>query len=108
MSPRQKNISIIHNCEQHFSEWLKCRLSEKGIADYDYDNLTEVLRHHEKTLGEIRQHIKPLLKWNKIKDECYLLSTKLNGSADSDEYTMSLMEKTAFEGQVLWLTLQQD
>ena len=108
MSPEQNNISIIHNCEKHFFDWLKFRLNEKGVTIHCNTNLTDVLLNHGNELEELRQHLKPLNRWNKFKNECFLLSERLNGSAESDEYLIELMEKTAFEGQILWLTFQAD
>jgi len=108
MSPQQKSIDVIHNCEKHFYEWLKMRLDKKEISIEFGNNLSDFLTHHENKLIELEQHLKPLLKWNKVKNECYSLKAKLNGNADNDEYLKALMEKTAFEGQVLWLTLRED
>lgn len=108
MSPKQKNINVIHNCEELFTNWLKVRLENKGISISENDKLSELLICHENEFTYLKQHIKPLLKWNKIKDECYNLTTKLNGTAKKDKQLVRLIEKTAFEGQILWLTLQED
>ena len=108
MSPKQKNINIIYNCEKLFSDWMKVRLGEKGISISNNKNLSVLLFSHEYELDNFKQHLKPLQKWNKNKDECYRLSTKLNGTAENDEQLATLIEKTAFEGQILWLTLQED
>jgi hypothetical protein len=108
MSPKQKNINVIHNCEELFSNWLKVRLGEKGISINESDKLSELLICHGHELANFKQHLKPLVKWNKIKDECYDLSTRLNGIGKNDEQLVDLIEKTAFEGQILWLTLQED
>ena len=107
MSPRQKNINIIHNCEKHFFNWLTIRLMEMGVTIESQHDLSEILLNHEKELGLIHQHLKPLQKWSRIKDECFSRSSQLNGNAESDEYLGELLEKTAFDGQVLWLTLQE-
>lgn len=108
MSPKQKNINIIHNCEVHFHDWLISRLAENGILVQSQENLSVVLTNHGNSVDAIGQHLKPLQKWNKSKDECYSLSVKLNGKAENNKYLADLMERTAFEGQILWLTLQQD
>lgn len=108
MSPEQNSIHIIHNCEKHFFELLRSYLVERGIVLDHQENLSDVLAHYERALDTIKQHLKPLQRWNKTKDECYALSLKLNGNAEKDEYLIDLMEKTAFEGQILWLTLQED
>lgn len=108
MSPKQRNINIIHNCETHFYNWLKARLIEMGISVDSQQNLSGILVDHEYELDIIKQHFKPLQKWSKIKDECYSRTAQLNGSAQSDEYLLELVEKTAIEGQVLWLTLQEN
>ena len=108
MSPRQKNINIIHNCEELFSKWLKVRLGNKGISINGNGDLSELLNSHEQELAYVKQHIKPLQRWNKIKTECYSLTSELNGTANSDDNYAKLVEKTAFEGQILWLTLQED
>jgi len=107
MSPKQKNINIICNCEELFSDWLKVRLGEKGISIGKSENLSTLLISHEHELANFNQHIKPLQKWNKRKNECYKLSSELNGNSEYNELFVALMEKTAFEGQVLWLTLQE-
>ena len=108
MSPKQKNINIIYNCEELFSDWMKVRLGEKGISISNSESLSVLLFSHEFELVNFKQHIKPLQMWNRNKDECYKLSTKLNGTAENDELLAALIEKTAFEGQILWLTLQED
>ena len=108
MSTTEKSINVIHNCERHFYEWLKLRLYKKGIILNNQDDLSIVLSQHENSLDELKQHLKPLLKWDKIKNECYVLSASLNGSADNDGYFVGLIEKAAFEGQILWLTLEED
>ena len=108
MSPEQNSINIIHNCEKHFFDLLRTYLVGKGITLDHQENLSDVLAQYEKALDIIKQHVKPLQRWNKTKDECYTLSQKLNGNAEKDEYLIGLMEKTAFEGQILWLTLQED
>jgi len=106
MSPQQKNISIIHNCENHFCDWLKIRLVDQGIPINIKYGLSEILLKHESELEFVRQHIKPIKKWNNSKDECYNLSSKLNGRGSNDDHLLVLIEKTAFEGQILWLTIQ--
>jgi len=108
MSPKQKNISIIHNCENHFYHWLKLRLLQNGVTVDDHCTLTDILINHEKELVALKQHIKQLQKWNKVKEECFSLTTKLNGDGESDDHLQFLIEKAAFEGQVLWLTIQED
>lgn len=108
MSPQYKNINIIHNCEEHLYNWLKVRLVERGVSVEHTANLSEILEHHESELDTLKQHIKPLKKWNKIKDRCYSLSTSLNGSAEQDEELGNLIEKAAMEGQVLWLTIKEE
>jgi len=107
MSPQQKNISIIHNCENHFYSWLTSRLSGMGVSIDNQQNLSDMLLHHERELIVIKQHLKPLQKWSRTKDECLVLSSTLNGNAETDEFLGELLEKTAFEGQILWLTLQE-
>jgi hypothetical protein len=108
MSSKEKDIHIIHNCEEHFYNWLKFRLLQKGILVDKLSTLTDILVNHEKELIALKQHIKQLKKWNRIKDEFYKLNTRLNGDGENDEYLQSLIEKVAFEGQILWLTIQED
>jgi hypothetical protein len=108
MSPQQKGIDIIHNCERHFYEWLKVLVHEKGIDPEKHKNLSEILKLIENNSQDYKQHIKPLIKWDKTKNECYILSDKLNGSAENDEELSELIEKTAFEGQILCLTLRDE
>lgn len=108
MSPQHKNINIIHNCEEHLCNWLKIRLVEKGVSVDHKADLTEILEHHTEELDTLRQHIKPLKKWNSIKNRCYSMSTKLNGYAEQDEELGNLIEKAAFEGQILWLTIKEE
>ncbi|MCG8310681.1 MAG: hypothetical protein MI975_25050 [Cytophagales bacterium] len=107
MTPQQKNINIVHNCEEHLFNWLKHVLQEHGVSIDETSNLTEVLSIYENELDSLRQHLKPLQKWNKIKDECYNLSNKLNGQGEYDEQLYALSEKAAFEGQILWLTIRE-
>lgn len=106
MSPQQKNIGIIHNCEDHFCDWLKNQLGQNGININDQVGLTEILTNHENRLDSVRQHLKPIMRWNKIKDECFDLSSRLNGNGEGNDQLKALVEKTAFEGQILWLTIQ--
>lgn len=108
MSPQKRNISIIHNCEDHLFNWLKIRMSEHGISFDQQSNLTEVLCNYESELSFLRQHIKQIQQWNKIKEECYSLSSELNGYGEQDENFMNLVEKVAFDGQILWLTIQEN
>lgn len=103
-----KNIDIIHNCEERFYNWLKSRLIDHGIKLHDENNLSGLLEHYEAELSSFKQHLKPLLKWNRIKDECYNMNERMNGRAKSDEFLNNLVEKTAFEGQILWLTFQEE
>jgi hypothetical protein len=108
MNTVQKNIDIIHNCEERFFNWLQLKLSCQGITPGDQTDLSELLDHHEGDLDNFRQHLKPLVRWSKVKDVCYEMSYDLNGQAESDEDLLDLLEKTAFEGQVLWLTFQEE
>lgn len=108
MSPRQKNINAIHSCEEYFYNWLKIRLVEEGISIDDQFYLSDLLINHEKDLTVLKQHLKPLQRWNRMKDECYNHSKILNGNVEKDELFARLIEKTAFEGQILWLTLKED
>lgn len=107
MNPKRKSINIIYNCEELFSDWLKVRLGEKGISICGSENLATLLINHEHEFANFEQHLKPLQKWNKNKDECYKLSTEINGNSEYNEQFTAFAEKTAFEGQVLWLTLQE-
>lgn len=106
MSPQQRNISIIHNCENHFCDWLRNQLGSHGVLIKGKVGLTEILTNHENELNSVRQHLKPIKKWNITKDECYSLSSRLNGNGENDDRLGILVEKTAFEGQILWLTIQ--
>ncbi len=108
MSTVRKNIDIIHNCEERFYNWLKVRLTSQGISPDDQNDLSELLEHYSNELASFRQHLKPLLKWNKVKDECYEMSSALNGHAEQNEDLKELIEKTAFDGQILWLTFQEE
>ncbi len=108
MNATKKNIDIIHNCEERFYNWLKARLNDQGVNLREQPSLSIILDHYQGQLTVYRQHLKPLQKWNRVKDECYQLSNKLNGNADKDQYLSELLEKTAFEGQILWLTFQED
>ena len=108
MSATEKNINIIHNCEERFYNWLKSRLDEHGINLQDQSNLSGLLEHYENELSTFKQHLKPLLKWNRTKDECYKMNEQLNGHAGQDQFLNDLIEKTAFEGQILWLTFQEE
>jgi len=108
MNTIEKNIGIIHNCEERFYNWLKSRLSDHGINQLDQADLSGLLELYEGELSGFKQHLKPLLKWNRIKNECYDLNDRLNGSAMNDESLNNLVEKTAFEGQILWLTFQEE
>lgn len=108
MNDLDKHIDIIHNCETRFYNWLKFRLGEKGILMSDRCDLSELLVNYENELNTYRQQIKPLQKWDKIKCECYELGSSLNGHADDDIAFAKLVEKTAFDGQVLWLTFQEE
>lgn len=108
MNTVKKNIDIIHNCEERFFNWLRLKLSCQGITPGDKNDLSELLDHHEGDLVSFRQHLKPLVRWSKLKDTCYEMSYDLNGQAESDEDLLDLLEKTAFEGQVLWLTFQEE
>lgn len=108
MSVVSRNIDIIHNCEDRFFNWLKIKLACQGISADDFRNLSELLECHEKELVHFHQHLKPLKKWNQTRLECDKLNASLNGNAENDEYLAGLLERTAFEGQVLWLTFQEE
>ncbi len=108
MNTVQKNFDIIHNCEERFFNWLVFKLSCQGILPGDQTDLSDLLEHYEEDLISYRQHIKPLVRWNKVKDACYDFNASLNGYAENDEDLIDLLEKTAFEGQVLWLTFQEE
>lgn len=108
MNATKKNIDIIQNCEERFYNWLKTRLTDQGINLRQQPNLSEILENYQKELSVYRQHLKPLLKWNRVKDECVALNKKLNGHAENDQILSELIEKTAFDGQILWLTFQED
>ena len=108
MNATKKNIDIIHNCEERVYNWLKARLTDQGIKLFEQPNLSGILEHYQSELSGYRQHLKPQVKWNRVKDECFELNNKLNGHADNDQYLSELIEKTAFEGQILWLTFQED
>jgi len=108
MSTIEKNIDIIHNCEERFYKWLRSRLLDHGIKLQDQQDLSHLLESHEGELQIFKQHLKPLLKWNQVKDECYKMNARLNGHAQHDEYLNQLIEQTAFDGQVLWLTFQEE
>ncbi len=107
MIKQQKNLGIIQNCEELFSDWLKARLKNKGIPINSSEHLTELLSKYEDEMINFNQQIKPLQKWNKIREECFGLTTKLNGGGGNDKQLADLIEKTAFEGQILWLTFQE-
>ena len=108
MIKQQKNLGIIHNCEELFSKWLKARLENRGIPITNGEQLSELLINYEHELANLKQQIKPLQKWNKIREECVELKTTINGGVGNDEHLSKLIEKTAFEGQILWLTFQDD
>ena len=108
MNPQQKNINIVHNCEEHLYNWLKVRLNQHGIYIDKPCSLAEILSLYEKESDALKQHIEPIQKWNKIKDECYELSTKLNGQGEYDDQLYALSERAAFEGQILWLTIREN
>lgn len=108
MTAIKKNINIIHNCEERFYNWLKSKLSGKGINFIEQPNLSDLLEHYERELLSDNQHLKPLQKWDKVKNECLGQSTRLNGQADQNRDLVDLIERTAFEGQILWLTFQED
>jgi hypothetical protein len=108
MTAIKKNINIIHNCEERFYNWLKSKLSEKGINFIEQPSLSDLLEHYERELLSDNQHLKPLQKWDKVKNECLGQSRRLNGQADQNHDLVDLIERTAFEGQILWLTFQED
>ena len=83
-------------------------MSERGIAIDQLNNLTDILRKYESELFFLHQHIKQIQKWNEVKEECYELSSELNGYGEQDDRLSNLVEKVAFDGQVLWLTIQED
>ena len=61
MTAIEKNIDVIHNCENRFYNWLKVHLCDHGIYRQDQSNLTGILEHYERELSTFRQHLKPLL-----------------------------------------------
>ncbi len=101
------NFDTIQNCEQHFCKWIKVRLHQHGIHTDYHQNLKELLHRHSEELDQMEQHIKPLKRWCQIKDECYGLAGDMDDVATFDEPQIKeLMEKIAFEGQILLLTMQ--
>ena len=107
MSPQQKNLSIIHNCEEYLLNWLKEKMNEQGIAPSNQGNLSDLLTCHEEALTFLNQHIKPIKKWISTKREYERLSATERPDENSEEQLSTLGEKVAFEGQVLWLTIQE-
>ncbi len=101
-----KYIDIIHTCEDLFSEWLIKRLKLIGREVSRDLAFSDILSIYENELSIDQQHIKPLMKWNEHKTKCYSYTTdKMNGNSKNIQ---DFMEKTAFDGQVLWLTLQEN
>lgn len=95
-----KWIGIISHCEKLFTEWLCKKLSQAGHSMQTDADLSEILLKYEKKCSGDQQHVKPLLSWNDKR--CFCLNQIKNGQYDKD--LQYLLEKTAFEGQVLLLT----
>lgn len=81
-------------------------MQKHGIQINQRSNLTEILFNHENQMSFLNQHLKQIQQWNKIKEECYDLSTRALNDYKDDERLENLVEKAAFDGQVLWMTIQ--
>jgi len=107
MSPNHNHLLMIHHCEDLFKEWLSLKLSDMGIPVNTSTALSDILNRYGNKMKKNQQHLRPLLRWDQRKNECYkleeLLSRKDNGSQHQQ-----LIETTAFEGQILWLTIKND
>ncbi len=108
MSPVRKNIDIIHSCERHFYNWLKTQLVNRGIIDDGQFTLSGLLSKHIRDLGEYKQILVPLNNWDKRKKECYKIDSVLANDGELQDADMKLFEQTAFEGQILLLTFQEN
>lgn len=97
-----KWIGIISQCEKLFIEWLSNKLTSAGHSIQNNSDLSEILVSYENKCKGDQQHIKPLLSWNDKRSYC--LERLENSQYDNDLHY--LLEKTAFEGQVLLLTFK--
>ena len=79
-----------------------------GIKINQKSNLTEILFNYQNQMSFLNQHLKQIRQWNEIKEECYDLSSRNLHDYDQDERLERLVEKVAFDGQVLWMTIQEN
>jgi hypothetical protein len=100
----EKWIGIISQCEKLFIEWLCHKLSQAGHSIKGDSDLSEILVNYEKKCNGDQQHLKPLLSWNDKR--CLCLDQLKNDQSVPDKELKYLLEKTAFEGQVLLLTFK--
>ncbi len=108
MSPLRRNIDIIHTCEQHFYNWLRTQLLSKGIESSEKQTLSALLSKHLRDLAEFRQQLIPLNKWDKQKTKCYKIKSISSDDSDLNDAELELFEQTAFEGQILLMTFQDN
>ncbi len=108
MKTINQHISTINFCENLFCTWVKNELRKVGVELNGEIEFSEILSRYTKEFQSENQHIKPLVRWNENKKRCVNLSSKKNlVNGDFKNYE-SLLEKTAFDGQVLWLTLKNN
>ncbi|MGF1638094.1 MAG: hypothetical protein ACFCUU_13535 [Cyclobacteriaceae bacterium] len=94
----------IKHCEHLFLAWLQGKLASNGVKAYEFKDLTVALKEYEKFFKGDQQHIKPLMHWNENRLRCDNF-LPIHTENHSMEF-LYLLEKTAFDGQVLLLTFK--
>jgi hypothetical protein len=108
MNTSHNHLSTIHHCEDLFKEWLSLKLSDLGIQTNSQTELSDILDKYAGKMKKNQQHLKPLARWDQRKKECYKLFNEPLASNGSEYIENRLIESTAFEGQILWLTIKND
>jgi hypothetical protein len=102
------SIHAIHRCENLFFDWIYDKLRNLDVAVPRNIDLSDVISLYEHKLHPENQLLKPLKQWDKKRAQCLHISAG-DHAADhlSDAEYQQMLETTAFDGQVLWLTLKK-
>jgi len=98
----------LDQCEEQFRNWLLKKLSKQGCIVHDNQSFRDLLKTYEHYVNSDHQHINPLLNWMKENQRCQNMKTIYLTQHQLTRDDLYLLEKTALNGAVLWLTFQDN
>lgn len=101
----KKLFETLYKCESDFSTWVQSKLHSVASPNIVSDDLTAVLADSEFYLNKEMQLIKPIKRWNENKERCYKMGIKSGKSTALKQSELDFLRQTAFDGQVLLLTV---